>query len=587
MNGTHGMRRRTLTLTLSLAAVAVWASAACAQGPAADDPEVVILKDGLFWRPENVTWFHTYVDLWWLAGMLVVATLMLWTARWIDEDARRVAVDPVKWNYVTMTLCFAALVTFFVVPPYVSLPASLLALVAVVAQYVPVRNRRVLPSRRLFTPEHRMLLWKRFLRLFGVRSRTVERKLARVAKKYLPVTLFFQAGRVASPAEAPPDEEDPATAVKQVMGRAVERHAREVYLVPKGGKLSVSFRIDGVVYSETPIDRRRGTTFMTLVKHLVDFGSEEPHFRIQLPTMDVRFTVFVWVQDEGDAESMTMRLSPDGERLRRLGDLGLTVEQAATLKKALEKGQGLIAVASPPEMGGRTTVCAMLDSLDPYSRNIATFERPVSVKLPSIEQNDLTDAAEPLAALLEEKLRQDYDLMMLGEVPDKETARVALTAAQRQQLVIARFELPDVVGIVERLRGLGVESSAVAVGLHTLVAQRLVRVLCRDCRSKTVPSAELLQKLHLDASQVPFFYEESSGCEACGKTGFHGRTGIFEVWQPGEESRKLISDGADAAALRAALHRDGAYSLQHTGLARVIDGTTSLKELAHVLRIGT
>ena len=587
MNGTHGMKRTTLTLAFSLAAVVLWASVTCAQGPTADDPEVVILKDGLSWRPENVTWFHTYIDLWWLVGMMAVAVLMLWTAKWIDDDARRHGIDAVKWNYVTMTLCLAALVAFFVVPVWISLPVSLAALVGVVAQYVPVRNRRVMPSRRLFTPEHRMLLRKRFLRLFGVKSRDVERKLARVAKKYLPVTLFFQTGQVGSPAEAPPDEEDPATAVKDVMGRAVRRHAREVYLAPKAGKLAVSFKIDGVVYSEMQIDRLRGGTFMTLVKRLADVNSPEPHFRIQLPTMNARFTVFVWVEGEGDAESMTMRLSPDEERLRRLDQLGLTADQSTALKKAFEGGHGLIAVASPPGMGGHTTIGAMLDSLDPYSRNIATFERPVTVRLASIEQNDLTDATEPLADILKEKLRQDYDLMMLDEVPDKETAMVALSAVERQQVVIARFDLGDTVGIVRRLCDLGVAPDVVAAGIHTLVAERLVRVLCPTCRTKVAPSAELLRKLHLETSQAAFFYEESAGCDVCGKTGFHGRTGVFEVWQPGEESRKLIAGAADDATLRAALHRDGVHSLQHAGLAKVIEGTTSLKELAHVLKIGT
>ena len=569
------------------AIVLLWDIFAWAQTAADDDADVVILKEGLFWRPEGVTWFHTYVDPWWLLAMTVVAFLMLWVAKWMDEDARRLGVYPVKWNYTTMSICFLSLVAFFVIPPYVSVPAALVSLLVVVCRYVPVRNRRVLPSRRLFTPEHRVLMRKKFLRVFGIKSRELERKLARVAKKHVPVTLFFQVGRVASPAEAPPDERDPATVVKEVVGQAVLRHAREIYVVPKAGRFAVSLKIDGMEHSGGTLERLRGSALIGMVKHLADLASDEPHFRIQLPTVDARLTVSVRVSGEGSAERIMMRLTPDGERLRRLGELGLTSRQAETLRRALEQAQGMMAVTGPAEMGSRTTICAMLDSLDPYSRNIVTFERPVTVSLASIEQNDLTRMEEPLGELLAEKLRQDYDLMMLGELPDKETALVGLTAAQRQQFVIAHFELSDVVGVVEHLFELGVEPPAVAAGLHTLVAQRLVRVLCQQCRLKTVPSAELLQKIHVDPSRVEFLWEESSGCEACGRTGFHGRTGIFEVWQPSQASRKLIAERAEAAELRAAAQRDGMVSLQHSGLMLVVEGVTGLKELAQVLKTGT
>jgi type II secretory ATPase GspE/PulE/Tfp pilus assembly ATPase PilB-like protein len=236
-------------------------------------------------------------------------------------------------------------------------------------------------------------------------------------------------------------------------------------------------------------------------------------------------------------------------------------------------------------MGARTTVYAMLDLLDPFSRNIVTFERPVTGTLASVEQNDLGKLTAPLGEVLREKLRQEYDVMMLSEITDKPTALVALTAAQREQLVIARFRLPDAVSVVGHLLEMGLDPAVIARGLHTVAAERLVRMLCEKCRVKVIPSAELLHRIGRDPSQVDFFWEESAGCESCGMTGFHGRMGIFEVWQPGEESRRLIATGASAEQLHAAARHDGMISVQQAGLEKVLEGITSLKEVARVLKV--
>jgi type II secretory ATPase GspE/PulE/Tfp pilus assembly ATPase PilB-like protein len=506
-------------------------------------------------------------------------------AKWVDEDSHRTGINPVKWNYTTMGVAFVSLVAFFVVPLYLSLPGALVLLGVVLRQYIPVRNRRVLPTRRLFTPEHRAVLLARLMGVFGIKPKGVEKKLARVAKTQLPVALFFQAGRVASPAEAPPDETDPATTVKEVIGQAARRHVRDIYVVPGQTGHEVSFRIDGVMHPGMTLERLRGWGLIGLAKNLADLGSPEPHFRVQLPTMGKRFTVRVGVAGEGDAETLTLRMYADVEEMRRFDKLGLTADQSARLKKALDQGRGLITVASPTDMGARTTVYAMLDLLDPFSRNIVTFERPVTGTLASVEQNDLGKLTAPLGEVLREKLRQEYDVMMLSEITDKPTALVALTAAQREQLVIARFRLPDAVSVVGHLLEMGLDPAVIARGLHTVAAERLVRMLCEKCRVKVIPSAELLHRIGRDPSQVDFFWEESAGCESCGMTGFHGRMGIFEVWQPGEESRRLIATGASAEQFHAAARHDGMISVQQAGLEKVLEGITSLKEVARVLKV--
>ena len=569
--------------TLLVSAVVSWAvDAGIADYEDFEYPEPKLIE-----KPEDVGWFHTYIDLWWLAGMVAVGTLIFWSAKWIDGDAHKLAIEAVPWNLATIAVALAALAAFVLIPPFVSLPAALAAILAVMWRYVPTRNRRVLPTRRLFTPEHRKVLWRRWLGLFGVKSRAVERKMARVAKKYLPMTLFFQLGKVASPAEAPPDDRDPATGVKEVLSEAVKRHAREIYLVRGAAHLAVSFKIDGLVHSLAPMERLRGAALVQMVKHLADVDSADPHFGIHLPTLRKRYRIGVVVYGEGETEEVELFVRPEGEELRRLDALGLTGEQEGLLRQAADGGQGLVVVASPPEMGARTTLCAMLNSLDPFSRNIVTFERPMAGNLESIEQNDLTKTEGSLAEILKEQMQKDYDLMMLTEIPDKATALMALTAAERDQLFVARLAAPDAANVVGALVALGTSPAAVSRGLNMVAAQRLVRVLCPQCRMKVTPSAELLQKIGLDPSRVHFLWEESSGCEACGHTGFNGRTGIFEVWRIGEESRERIARGAGPSELHAAARKDGMKTLQQTGLRAVVEGTTSLKELARALKLGT
>ncbi|HUU42702.1 MAG TPA: ATPase, T2SS/T4P/T4SS family [Planctomycetota bacterium] len=580
--------KRAKTILLTAAALGVLALAARAA-----DTDFAEYRDFEFPRPKvidkpaDVGWLRTTIDLWWLAGMVVVGGGVLWVARWINDDAHKVALNPVGWNLATIATALATLVAFVLIPPFISLPAALAAVVVVLWRYIPLRNRLVLPTRRLFTPAHRRVLWKRFLGLFGMKPPGIEEKLAKIAKKHLPVALFFQAGAAASPAEAPPDERDPATAVKEVVAEAVERHAREVYLLRKPAHLAVAFKIDGLVHWGHPLERLPGAALLQMVKHLADLGSDDPHFRVHVPTMRRHLRFGVTVYGEAESEEVRLVVRSDDEKPRRLDALGLAPDQAVVLREAADRGQGLIVAASPPEMGARTTICAMLDALDPFSRSIVTFERPVAGHLSGIEQNDLTGSEQPLAAILKERIRGDYDLLMVSEIPDKATALMVLTGAQRDQLFIARSEAPDVLSVVTELTALGVPPDVTAKGLHTIAAQRLVRVLCPKCRVRVTPSGELLHKIGLDPSHVQFLWEESSGCEACGHTGFNGRRGIFEIWRIGGKSRDLIAKGAGADALHEAARADGWFSLQHLGLLAVVEGVTSLKELARVLKTGT
>ena len=575
-----------MTRLLLATALLLIAGASASWADAADgDIGYTLPGDGLFSMPPDDTWNHDVIAWWWLAGMVLASGTGLWVLQWIDDDARRLKIDPTGWNYAGLGLAGASLLSFFVLPPWLAVPAVLAGFLAIAWKYIPARNARALPTRRLFTPEHLASLRRRGMSVLGIRAAGFEKRLARLAKEHVPVALYDQSGRMVSSAETAFDPEAPLTEVKIIVGEAVRRHAREIQWVPGSGQVKLSYLIDGVVHEGPAIEGRRGAAVMLAVnRSLVDAASPAPQFRVQVPTLGRRsFTVRVHAHGEGDAGWLRMRLTGDDESMRKFPQLGMTPAQQALVQSTLDTARGLVVVASPAAMGSHTTVYAFLDSLDPFSRNIVTFERPVLGKLDSIDQRTFTDAKsldEPLAEIL----RREVDLVMLSEIPDAAAAGMALSAATRDQTFIARLALPDAASVPGHLIRLGADPRAVAEGLHTIIAQRLVRRLCPACRQKVEPPAEILRKVGIDPSSVEFICEETTGCDQCGHTGFLGRAGIFEIWPLSAESRRLIAQNASPGELHAAALGDGAKSLQHAGFALVLEGVTSLRELARALK---
>ena len=577
--------RQTAWVPAILLVLASAAAAADAQGLLDDFDIPPPNRDAFPLDDADVSWFHTYVNLWWIALMIAAAVPPLYVAAWINHDSARVGLDPFRWNIVFTVILAAGAVLYVVAPPYVSAPALLIATWVLMQQYIPARNAQVIPERRLFTPQHRAILKREFLTKFGVHPKGQAERLAEVAKVQTPVELHHQSGQVISPAEAKLDENDPMTRVKAFFAEVVDRRAREAYLVPESGHFETSFKVDGVVHAGPRTDPTVARAVMSTVRQMVAPDSDDPHFAVVLPTLRKRMIFHAAFSGEGAAEWLCLRPREEGEKPLKLEELGLTQKQEQTIRGPLDRGQGLLAVASSPGMGARTTVYAMLGSLDPFSRNIVTFEDPVFGHLTSIEQNDLSRPDASLDEMLAGKLRGDYDVMMFSGPSTNASARAALTAAQREQFVIARFEAAEGRAVTPHLLKLGVDAAAIADGLKCVVAQRVLRRLCENCRVQVAPPAELLQRAGVAPSKVEHLWEENpTGCETCAYTGFNGRIGIFSVWMLGEEGRRLIRETAHVRQIRETMRKEGALGLQRAGLMRVLEGKTSLKEVARVLK---
>jgi len=281
-----------------------------------------------------------------------------------------------------------------------------------------------------------------------------------------------------------------------------------------------------------------------------------------------------------------MRLRDKQAGRLTLTALGLSSDLLASLNELIHQPHGIILVTGPTGSGKTTTLYAGLSQLDTQRHNIMTVEDPIEYDLDGIGQTQVNPRIDlSFARALRAILRQDPDVIMIGEIRDLETAQIAVQASLTGHLVLATLHTNDSVGAVTRLVDMGVEPFLVASSLLGVLAQRLVRRLCPTCRREHIPDSAECRLLDLDpqsAAQHPIYI--ASTCDACNQTGYLGRTGIFELLQIDEPLRALIHDGASEGKLREHARRQGMHSIRDDGLRWVRSGDTSIEEVLRVTR---
>src|SRR5213079_1814652 len=251
----------------------------------------------------------------------------------------------------------------------------------------------------------------------------------------------------------------------------------------------------------------------------------------------------------------------------------------------LRHQHGMILVVGPTGSGKTTTLGAALTSVRSERTNIITIEDPVEYQIPGVNQTQINDKIKlTFASALRSILRQDPDVILLGEIRDAETAKIAMQAAQTGHLVLSTLHTDDAPSVVTRLTDIGTEPYVIASALVGVVAQRLVRRLCANCRRQYTPPAETLRALSIaeaDAAAIPFY--KSVGCDQCNHTGYRGRIGIYEVMRVTDKLRRLVAARASEDQLREAALAGGMISLGEDGLAKVKSGVTTAEELLRVV----
>jgi len=388
------------------------------------------------------------------------------------------------------------------------------------------------------------------------------------------------------------DSEDDAPIVRLInalLSQAVREGASDLHFEPFETRAVVRFRIDGVLRDVIePPSAAHGVIVsrIKIMAHLDIAEKRQPQDgRITLRLAGRPVDVRVSTLPTAHGERVVLRLLDKQAGRLSLTGLGMSSTTLKALDNLIHQPHGIILVTGPTGSGKTTTLYAALGQLDTTRHNIMTVEDPVEYDLDGIGQTQVNPKIElSFARALRAILRQDPDIIMIGEIRDLETAQIAVQASLTGHLVLATLHTNDAVGAVTRLVDMGVEPFLVASSILGVLAQRLVRRLCPACRQTHEPDAAECRLLLNGHKDVPEHIYLAQGCEACTQTGYQGRTGVFELLQVDERLRTLIHDGASEDKLREHARAHGMENIREDGLRWVRTGVTTLEEVLRVSR---
>ncbi len=377
--------------------------------------------------------------------------------------------------------------------------------------------------------------------------------------------------------------------VNLIIAQAVREKASDIHFEPYQDAMRVRFRLDGVLYDRHTLLRRYHGAIVSRIKIMARLNIAEKRLpqdgRIALTLGERQVDLRVSSLPTSFGERVVLRLLEKNANVFSLGELGLGDDTRAMLEQYIHMPNGIILVTGPTGSGKTTTLYAALCGINAPDKNILTIEDPVEYQIPGVGQMQVNPKIDlTFAAGLRTMLRQDPDVILIGEIRDKETADIAIQAALTGHLVFSTLHTNDAPSAVTRLIDMGVEPFLLASVLRVVLAQRLVRVLCPQCKAVDTGSPELWRELGEDAATLEgqTIYRQV-GCSACHQTGFKGRKAIYEIMPVGDEIRQTTLRMADAGALRQAALRDGMVTLRRDGCRKVANGDTSLTEILRVV----
>jgi type II secretory ATPase GspE/PulE/Tfp pilus assembly ATPase PilB-like protein len=288
-------------------------------------------------------------------------------------------------------------------------------------------------------------------------------------------------------------------------------------------------------------------------------------------------------------EKLVMRILDNSSAITKLEELGMRPKLIEQVRNVVTQPHGLFLCCGPTGAGKSTTLYAALREIDRYQRNIITVEDPIEYHLDNVTQMEVnTKAGQTFASMLRSILRQDPDVIMIGEIRDQETASIACQAANTGHMVFSTVHSNDAVTALFRLLDLGVEPFMIASALSAVLGQRLVRNLCEACKEPYKPKPEFLKKANIPTDKVDVFYRRPENpeqvCQQCGGTGYFGRTGIYELLVLTEPMKDMIRENPSINKIKAEARKNGMIYLQEDGLRQVIQGRTSIEELLRVVK---
>jgi type IV pilus assembly protein PilB len=375
--------------------------------------------------------------------------------------------------------------------------------------------------------------------------------------------------------------------VNQIVAQAVERGASDIHLAPDGRELRVRFRVDGVLQDITTVQRRLAAGVISRVKIMAELNIAERRLpqdgRVGLNIDNRHVDLRVVTLPSVHGEAIVMRVLDKESVVVNLDALGMAAEDRERFEHAIHQTHGAVLVTGPTGSGKSTTLYAALQKLNTPEKNIITVEDPVEYEVEGLTQVQVSPKVGlTFAAGLRSMVRADPDVIMVGEIRDGETARIAVESALTGHLVLSTLHTNDAPSAITRLVEMGIEPFLVASALDCVVAQRLARTLCSHCKRRAIVPADVLRANGYNAL-VDLEAYEPVGCRRCGGSGYRGRVGLYEVMSISSEIQQLALARRSAEEIREVAVREGMRRLRDDGLEKVREGRTSIAEIARVV----
>ncbi len=392
-----------------------------------------------------------------------------------------------------------------------------------------------------------------------------------------------QAERLAAAAEQAPI----VKLVDTVLRQAVTSRASDIHIEPDEEVCRLRYRVDGVLYEAAPPPKRLEAAVISRLKIMAGLDIAERRLpqdgRIQMKLgdreVDFRISTFPTIH----GENVVIRVLDKSSDLLSLEQIGLQAEPLKGFKQLVARPHGILLVTGPTGCGKTTTLYSVLRTVDAVQRNVITLEDPVEYRIQRIRQSQIdVKSGLTFASGLRSIVRQDPDVIMVGEIRDLETAEIAIHAALTGHLVFSTLHTNDAPGAITRLMDMGVEPFLISSSVIGVMAQRLVRTLCPKCKKPQPASPELLASLGLKSLPPKAGVFRTGACEECKQSGYRGRTGIFELLEMSEPLRALTVKKSSSSELRAEALKAGMTSLRQSGVAKVLDGVTTIEEILRV-----
>ncbi len=529
--------------------------------------------------------FGGYISIIKLIGFLIFFLAWLPLVGWVHDDAKVIETKGVTWTGVILGAGAAGAIIWLFVPIYlVGMLFYLIAVGGAALAYVKHRNSRVLDFDRVLTVDHiKSLLVSKEKKLEALKGFTFVTANKNEVPMPEPRTPEFLGYKIAY----------------DVLNDAIWRRASSVAFAPTAQDYQVSYSVDGAVLKQPSVAREQMTYFIHFVKSLADLDTKEKRkpqkgrFKIRQNKEDTPWEVAT----AGSTAGEQVRLKQvTQEGMARLSELGLMSEQREMLDKLREGGQGVFIVSGPAKSGVTTTLYALLRNHDAFQNSIGSLERQPAGQLPNITQNvfALSDTGSTtFAKKLLSVIRMGPDIVGVAECEDAETAQVICAAANDGKLIYVTIQADSVIQALGKwLKYVG-DKTVVAGTLLGICNQRLLRILCNECKQAYAPDKELFRKFNIAAEKTKVLYRAGKvqydkhgkpfTCENCQGTGYFGRSGVFELVMMNDELRKVVKRSKSLPEIGTQFRRAKMLYLQEQALRKVIGGTVAINEMIRVL----